>query len=66
MEDALRCVVSQNTITDARDAPTMLAAIEVAGASESNVIQHNTLTTGTRGAVVCHESHGVVANNLVV
>ena len=62
----VRCVVSQNTITDARDATTMLAAIEVAGASQSNVIQHNTLTTGTRSAVVCHESHGVVVNNLVL
>ena len=51
---------------DLRDAPTMLAAIEVAGASESNVIQHNTLTAGARGAVVCHESHGVVVNNLVL
>lgn len=66
LEDAARCSVSGNTIADDREPPTMLAAVQVTGQSRANVIQNNTITPGTRAAIVCDESAGIVANNAIL
>ncbi|MCH7988050.1 MAG: right-handed parallel beta-helix repeat-containing protein [Planctomycetes bacterium] len=43
LEDCIRCRVSNNSIIDRRDKPTMLNAIRVLGKSRDNLVQNNLL-----------------------
>ncbi len=66
LENAVRCVISDNTITDPREEPRMIAAVEVAGSSRDNVIKHNVVTPGTSAPIVCLESCGTALDNTVL
>jgi hypothetical protein len=43
LEDCVRCRVSNNSIIDRRDKPTMLNAIRILGKSRDNLVQNNLL-----------------------
>ncbi len=65
LEDAERCTVTGNTITETREERTMLAAVEVAGEGKGHLVQNNLMSKGSRGAVLCGEAAGVVTGNTV-
>jgi hypothetical protein len=59
-----RTRVSDNSILDRRHPPAMLAAIEVAGGA-GNLVQHNLVSPGTSGAVICPDGTGTQVGNVV-
>jgi hypothetical protein len=65
LHNGTRCRISDNTIADRREKPTMLAAIQVTGAGKDNVVQNNTVSQGAKAAIDCDPALGAVLNNTV-
>jgi hypothetical protein len=65
LQDVRHSRVSDCTVLDRRDAPSMLEAIAVRGASRQNVVQHNLLSRGSRGDVAIDAGSAHLAGNVV-
>ena len=63
LEDSQRCTITTNTVSETRDAKTLVAAIEAAGENTGHVIQHNIVAKGSKGAVSCDPAAGSLAGN---
>jgi parallel beta-helix repeat protein len=63
--ESTRCRVSDNSIVDTHENPTMQFAVRVSEKSRFALVQHNAVTQGTHGTIECPDKAGKVTGTTV-